>query len=90
MFNISEMALDNVGIPQYTRLYNRISNYLEKHGRKTRRQLLTTFAKYGINSDWLDKILTHLHQEGKIEVLLDREIRSSISHNGRELIKWDL
>jgi hypothetical protein len=88
-FNSSEKALDNVGIPQYTQMYNRISKYLEEHKGKTRRQLLTTFAKYGINSDWLDKILTHLVQEGKIEVLLDREKKESISHHGREKYFWE-
>ena len=87
-FDSSERVVDNVGIPLYTQMYNRLSDYLENYREKTRRQLLTTFGKYGINSDWLDKILAHLYQEGKIEILLDREKRGEVSHHGREKYFW--
>jgi hypothetical protein len=88
-FSRSEKVVDNVGIPIYTQMYNKVGGYLERHKGKTRRQLLTTFAKYGINSDWLDKVLTHLFQEGKIEVLLDGVKKGEISHHGREKYLWE-
>lgn len=87
-FEKAEKAVENVGLPLYTVQYNKISNHLEKCGRKTRRQLLTTFAKYGITADWLDKILQHLSQEGKIEVVLDGRVKQDVSHHGREILRW--
>lgn len=86
--NSAEKAVENVGLPIYTQMLNRVKEYLLNHRGKTRRQLLTTFGKYGINSDWLDKILSHLSQEGNIEIKLDGKVKEEISHHGREKYFW--
>ena len=81
-------AVENVGSPFYTKIYNRVKLLVERNKKRTRRQILMACSPYGATADTIGKVLEHLFQEGKIGIILDGNERSIVSNAGRELYYW--
>jgi len=80
-------SIENVGVSDLTKHYNRIKKELMLHPVK-RRDLLRKMSPYGCYKAEVNHIITNYVEEGRVEILLDGKPRRGVSKNGEEVYVW--